>query len=196
VVLMVVAWLALLALLGLPAPVIVVLASTQAIISLVAVPLRRRSRRRGRVGALTGLTLAAPVPSPAATPATPAPAAASPTPASPQTKWVGGANLATAGGRVKATAPLAVLTLTPGSLELSLRPKLLNQLWRSSPLVLRPSDDVEAFPVRTRGWTRGVGIRGHGVEVSYFWTDERDAVLQGLASAGFGVSWDERRWAS
>jgi hypothetical protein len=34
------------------------------------------------------------------------------------------------------------------------------------------------------------------VEVSYFWTDERDAVLQGLASAGFRVSWDERRWAS
>jgi hypothetical protein len=52
------------------------------------------------------------------------------------------------------------LTLTPGSLELSLRPKLLNQLWRISPLALCPSDNVEAFPVRTRGWTRGVGIRG------------------------------------
>jgi hypothetical protein len=61
---------------------------------------------------------------------------------------------------VKATAPLAVLTLTPGSLELSLRPKLLNQLWRISPLVLRPSDDIEAFPVRTRGWTRGVAYGG------------------------------------
>jgi hypothetical protein len=193
VVLMFVAWVALLALLGVPARAIVVLAVAAAIVNLVAVPLRRRFRRRGRVGALTGRTLAAPVPPPAATPAMPASAAPS-TPASPQTSWVGGASLATARGRMNATAPFAVLTLTPGSLELSLRPKLLNQLWRISPLALRPSDNVEAFPVRTRGWTRGVGIRGEGAEVSCFWTDERDAVLQALASAGYRVSGEERRY--
>jgi hypothetical protein len=190
VVLMFVAWVALLALLGVPARAIVVLAVAAAIVNLVAVPLRRRFRRRGRVGALTGRTLAAPGPPPGATPAMPA----SSTPASPQTSWVGGASLATARGRMNATAPFAVLTLTPGSLELSLRPKLLNQLWRISPLALRPSDNVEAFPVRTRGWTRGVGIRGEGAEVSYFWTDERDAVLQALASAGYRVSGEERRY--
>jgi hypothetical protein len=190
VVLMFVAWVALLALLGVPARAIVVLAVAAAIVNLVAVPLRRRFRRRGRVGALTGRTLAAPGPPPGATPAMPA----SSTPASPQTSWVGGASLATARGRMNATAPFAVLTLTPGSLELSLRPKLLNQLWRISPLALRPSDNVEAFPVRTRGWTRGVGIRGEGAEVSYFWTDERDAVLQALASAGCRVSGEERRY--
>jgi hypothetical protein len=190
VVLIFVAWVALLALLGVPARAIVVLAVAAAIVNLVAVPLRRRFRRRGRVGALTGRTLAAPGPPPGATPAMPA----SSTPASPQTSWVGGASLATARGRMNATAPFAVLTLTPGSLELSLRPKLLNQLWRISPLALRPSDNVEAFPVRTRGWTRGVGIRGEGAEVSYFWTDERDAVLQALASAGYRVSGEERRY--
>jgi hypothetical protein len=190
VVLMFVAWVALLALLGVPARAIVVLAVAAAIVNLVVVPLRRRFRRRGRVGALTGRTLAAPGPPPGATPAMPA----SSTPASPQTSWVGGASLATARGRMNATAPFAVLTLTPGSLELSLRPKLLNQLWRISPLALRPSDNVEAFPVRTRGWTRGVGIRGEGAEVSYFWTDERDAVLQALASAGYRVSGEERRY--
>jgi hypothetical protein len=194
VMLMFVAWVALLALLGVPARVIVVFAVAAAIVNLVAVPLRRRFRRRGRVGALTGRTLAAPVPPPAATPAMPASAAASSTPASSQTSWVGGASLATARGRMNATAPFAVLTLTPGSLELSLRPKLLNQLWRISPLALRPSDNVEAFPVRTRGWTRGVGIRGEGSEVSYFWTDERDAVIQALASAGYRVSGEERRY--
>jgi hypothetical protein len=190
VVLTFVAWIALLALLGVPARVIVVLAVAAAIVNLVAVPLRRRFRRRGRVGALTGRTLAAPGPPPAATPAMPA----SSTPSPPQTSWVGGASLATARGRMNATAPFAVLRLTPGSLELSLRPKLLNQLWRSSPQALRPSDNVEAFPVRTRGWTRGVGIRGEGAEVSYFWTDERDAVLQALASAGYRVSREERRY--
>ena len=194
VVLVFVAWVAVLALLGVPTRVIVVLAVAAAIVSLVVVPLRRRFRRRGRVGALTGRTLAAPVPPPAATPAMPASAAASAMPASPQTSWVGGASLATARGRMKATAPLAVLTLTPGSLELSLRPKLLNQLWRISPLALRPSVNVEAFPVKTRGWTRGVGIRGEGAEVSYFWTDEREAVLQVLASAGYRVSGEERRF--
>jgi hypothetical protein len=30
--------------------------------------------------------------------------------------------------------------------------------------------------------------------VSYFWTDERDAVLQALASGGYRVSGEERRY--
>jgi hypothetical protein len=189
-VLAVAAWLAGLVFLGVPTRLIIVLSFGTAILNLVVVPLSRRLRRRRQLGVLTGSTLAPPAVSPTATP-TPAVLSTGSSP----TRWVGGANLQTAHRRLNATMPLAVLTLAPGSLRLSLRPKLFNQLWRIGPLVLSPTDDVEVFPVKTRGWTRGVGIRVHDAEVSYFWTDEREAVLQALASAGFRVSWDERRYA-
>jgi hypothetical protein len=182
------AGIALLVLMGVPTRLIVVLAVGSAIVNLVLVPLAHRVRRRGRVGALTGRTLTPPaVPSPP----TPAPTAVS---TAPTASWVGGASLPTPRGRMKATPPFAVLTLTAGSLALSLQPKLLARLLRARPLTLAPTDEVEVFPVRTRGWTHGVGIRAHDGDVSYFWTDERDDVLQALASAGYRVSWDERRF--
>jgi hypothetical protein len=183
------AWLVGLVRMDVPTRLIILLAVAAGIINL-AVWLSRRLRRRGRLGAPTGHRLAPAAAAPGGTPAPEGVAAAS----SP-TRWVGGANLQTPHRRLNATMPLAVLALAPGSLQLSLRPSFFNRLWRINPLVLSPAEDVEVFPVRTRGWTRGVGIRAPDAAVHYFWTFEREAVLRALGTAGFRVSWDERRFA-
>jgi hypothetical protein len=182
------AWLVGLVLLGVPTRLIILLAVAAAIMNLVAW-LSHRLRPRGRLGALTGDTLAPKAVAPSATMAPEGAAAAS----SP-TRWVGGASLRAPHRRLNASMPLAVLTLAPGSLQLSLQPRFLNRLLRINPLVLSRTD-VEAFPVTTRGWSRGVGILAHDAEVTYFWTFQREAVLRALATAGFRVSWDERRFA-
>jgi hypothetical protein len=111
------------------------------------------------------------------------------------TRWVGGANLPGSFGRMNATTPLAVLELTGPSLRLYVRPRLIGRLFGIRPVTATSSDNLEAFPVRAKLWTSGVGMGRNGDAVVYFWTAQREEVLQALASAGFRVSWEERRFA-
>lgn len=89
----------------------------------------------------------------------------------------------------------AVLDLGPCSIKLGIRPKLLARMFGVSSITVTRSDDVEAFPVRRRLGTRGVGVRRNQEAPVYFWTTQPEAVLQALASADWPVSWDERRFA-
>jgi hypothetical protein len=95
---------------------------------------------------------------------------------------------------VNATAPLAVLDLGPGSINLDVRPKLLGRMVGVSSVTVTRSDEVEAFPVRRRFGTRGVGVQRNEAAPVYFWTTRPEEVLQALASADWQVSWDERRF--
>jgi hypothetical protein len=90
---------------------------------------------------------------------------------------------------MNATTPLAVLDLGPGSINLDVRPKLLARMFGVSSMTVTRSDEVEAFPVRRRFGTRGVGVSRNGTAPVYFWTTRPDEVLQALASADWPVSW-------
>jgi hypothetical protein len=53
---------------------------------------------------------------------------------------------------------------------------------------------AEVFPVKGRLFgTPGVAFRRDGDAIPYFWTTQRESILQALAATGFRVSWDEQR---
>ena len=162
-------------------PFFLILAMATTIANAAIVVVGRWRLRRSRPWSLTGGTLVYSVSSPVE------PSAA--------TRWVGGANLPGTLGRTNATWPLAVLDLGPCSIKLGIRPKLLARMFGVSSITVTRSDDVEAFPVRRRLGTRGVGVRRNQGAPVYFWTTQPEAVLQALASADWPVSWDERRFA-
>jgi hypothetical protein len=162
-------------------PLFLIFAIATTIANAALVVVGRWRLRRSRPGSRTGRTLVSSVSSPVK------PSAA--------TRWVGGANLPGTLGRTNATRPLAVLDLGPCSIKLGIRPKLLARMFGVASITLTRSDDVEAFPVRHRLGTRGVGVRRNQEAPVYFWTTQPEAVLQALASADWPVSWDERRFS-
>jgi hypothetical protein len=109
-------------------------------------------------------------------------------------RWVGGANVPGFLGRMNATYPLAVLELADSSLHLYVRPRLIARLFGIGEVAAATSDGLEAFPVTRLLGTSGVGLGRSGDAVVYFWTTQREEVLQALASAGLRVSWAERRY--
>jgi hypothetical protein len=157
---------------------ILAVASIIANVSLIV--LARWRLGRSRAGTLTGRT--------------PVPPAGSAPGSSPALRWVGGANVPGSLGRMNATSPLAVLELTDSSLNLYCRPRLIARLFGIGRVVATNSDGLEAFPVTGKMGASGVGLGRSGDAVVYFWTKRREDVLQALASAGFRVSWGERRY--
>jgi hypothetical protein len=109
-------------------------------------------------------------------------------------RWTGGANVPGSLGRINATSPLAVLELTGPSLHLYFRPRPIARLFGIGPVTATNSDNLEAFPVKGKLGASGVGVGRSGDAVVYFWTTQREEVLQALASAGFRVTWEERRY--
>lgn len=107
---------------------------------------------------------------------------------------VGGANVPTIGNlRVSATWPLAVLTLDGSSLAVKVR--WFARLFRPADLTVGPSSVKLVAPTKP---AFGLGISGIDIALSdgrnfYFWTGRRDAILEGLAAAGFPVSGDEHK---
>jgi len=107
---------------------------------------------------------------------------------------VGGANVPAMGNlRVSATWPLAVLTLEGTSLALKVR--WFARLFRPAGLTVGPSSVTLVAPTKP---AFGLGISGLDIALVdgrnfYFWTGQRDVILQGLAAAGFPISWDEHK---
>jgi hypothetical protein len=123
------------------------------------------------------------------------------TPVSPQqgflpapTRWVGGANLPGSMGRMNATWPLAVLELAGVEVTLDVRPSFVARLFGVDHFACDSGHLTEAFPVKGRLFgSAGVALRRDGDAVRYFWTNQRESVLQALAATGFRVSWHEQR---
>jgi hypothetical protein len=127
-------------------PLFLIAAIATTIANAGIVVLGRGRLRQSRAGPRTGRTLA--------------PAGSSPGRPAAAARWVGGANLPGTLGRVNATAPLAVLDLGPGSINLDVRPKLLGRMVGVSSVTVTRSDEVEAFPVRRRFGTRASECSG------------------------------------
>src|SRR4051812_28160710 len=89
----------------------------------------------------------------------------------PPRRWIGGANIPTAGGfRVNASMPLAQLTIVSTTVELRLRGPL-SRLGRPETLRAKPPDLHSVFPIRTRWWRfRGIGFRRLDGHEYYFKT--------------------------
>ena len=124
-------------------------------------------------------------------------------------RWIGAADLPSPLGRITTTYQVAVLEIVDGALSLRLRPEPLMRLTlRLQTLSLRP-DEVEAvFPARGRIRIPAIGIRPLQGPPSYFLTaagplrwyfgrisNDRAAILAAIESAGFPVTWDERRFS-
>jgi hypothetical protein len=110
------------------------------------------------------------------------------------TRWVGGANVPGALGRMNASTPLAVLELTNGTLTLRVRPRFLGTLLGAQIQAVTASAVIEMFPAKGKlmfGW-QGIGVQPFGRRVFYFWTRQPAEILTALAAAHFPVSWAER----
>lgn len=108
--------------------------------------------------------------------------------------WTGGANVATDLGRMNASAPLAVLSMTGDSLALHLRPKLVGRLFGARPLVWHVDEVLAVYPVRGRllKISGGIAVESSTAPLAYFWTRRADEVLPVLAGHGLPVDWIER----
>jgi hypothetical protein len=148
---------------------------------------RRRLSRPPSSGRLTGLTVSPQPPTQVAS----APSAVP----SITTRWVGGANVPGALGRMNATAPLGVLELSDGSLTLRIRPRFLAGMFGTAEAVtVSPADVEDLFPAKGQLRSPGIGLQVPGKPVLYFWTHRRQEILTALAAARFPVTWDERRF--
>jgi hypothetical protein len=108
--------------------------------------------------------------------------------------WTGGASIATDLGRVNASSPLAVLSVTGRTLELRLRPKAIGGLVGSRQSPWQFDELLTIYPVRGK-WFRfnqGVAVEAISSPLSYFWTRQPAEVLTVLAQHGLPVDWAER----
>jgi hypothetical protein len=124
-------------------------------------------------------------------------------------RWRGAADLPTSLGRVTTTAQVAILEIVDGTLTLRLRPySLMRRVLRVETLRLRPADTEAVFPARARLRLPAIGIRPMHGPPSYFVTAswwlpwyfgrisrDRSAILAAIESAGFPVTWEERRFS-
>ena len=106
--------------------------------------------------------------------------------------WTGGANMVGALGRMNATSPLAVLTVSIDALSLRLRPAPVAAVFGVERLDTARQSVHEVFPASGRMRASGVGIVVGDDPVAYFWTTDREGVLAALAQYGYPVSWQER----
>ena len=124
-------------------------------------------------------------------------------------RWIGAADLPSPLGRMTTSYQLALLEVVGGVLFLRLRAEpLMRLMFRVQTLSLRP-DEVEAvFPARSRFRIPAIGIRPRQGPPSYFLTaagplrwyfgqisSDRAEILAAIESAGFPVSWEERRFS-
>lgn len=109
--------------------------------------------------------------------------------------WSGGANVATDHGRMNATSPLAVMTLTQSALTLGFRPKLVGRVFGLTTSLWRPGEIVAVYPVRGRllRFNRGLAIESTTLPLAYFWTKRPEAVLAALGEHDVPVDWAERQ---
>jgi hypothetical protein len=116
-------------------------------------------------------------------------------PVVPVRRWIGGASIPGRLGRMNATAPLAVLVLDGTQLCLQLRPAWLVRLFGgTAQYLVGISDGVEVFPTRGMFGTAGISLQPPSGVRRYFWTKRREEVLAAAASAGFSVTWEERKF--
>jgi hypothetical protein len=108
-------------------------------------------------------------------------------------RWVGGAALPGAFGRVNATWPLAVLDILGGELWLRVRAQSLARMFGAGELHTPPADNVIVFPVRGRVGSKGIGISVAGGSPYYFLRNNQSEMLTTIAFVGFNVEWRERR---
>ena len=108
--------------------------------------------------------------------------------------WIGGANVATRFGRLNATWPLAVLSISGPTLTLRLRPRVIRMLPGGEPSAWNAADLLVTYPVRGRVLrvNRGVAIESNTAPLAYFWTQQPESVLAALAAHGMPVDWTER----
>jgi hypothetical protein len=105
-------------------------------------------------------------------------------------RFVGGMNVPGALGRVNASMPLAELTVRDG--ELALRPRWFGA-WFFTRFAVPVSEIEQAFPLRGRVLTPGVGLSLTDGEEAYFWTFDGDRVLAALAGVGVPMGPEPRR---
>jgi hypothetical protein len=105
---------------------------------------------------------------------------------------VGGGSIPGSLGWVTATPPFVVLDVVGDRLTLRLRPRLIQNMFGTKTLSATAEDGVIIYPA-IRYSARGVAVQVPDFPLYYFWSRHPDDVLQGLRSAGFEVSSEERR---
>ena len=105
-------------------------------------------------------------------------------------RWTGGCNVvSTMGGRLNATAPLAVLSAAPGWARLEVRPAILGRLFGFGGHSFQASSNTTVFPASSRLRTTGIGIQTPGEPPVYFWCSGRELILTALQGCGFHAEW-------